>query len=458
MGSLRCSILAIMIKDEDLPELGRFRAAERSLPIRTDDSFGPLVVATDNDDVPIHRWFRLKESFSPDLLETIITLLYPKRPATLSLLDTFAGVGTTLLSAQFFPDTVINAIGIERNPFIAFAAKTKLRWPDINPEEFLAEGRRMLAAADERHSVLPSLSSISTGRCITLHKSRQLIAIRDRINSLKHAATRDALLLGLAATIEPTSKIRRDGRALRIVERQALRITPTITAQWNRIASDCTITKARLPQPAMPLLLEGDGRHPQKLGILPASVDLVLTSPPYPNNIDYTEVYKLELWMLGFITHATDFLSLRRQTFRSHPTCANPALTPDFVEAMATGGLKSTLNPIFARAAEDPKRLRVFQGYFSDLWTTIKNIHDVLKPGGHAVLVVGNSLHGTNDGAYLLPTDLVIAQMATPLRFTVIDTIIARNLRRRLTGNHFLRESLVILQKTHGRQRRKTTI
>ena len=251
-----------MIKDEDLPELDRFRAAERALPIRTDDSFGPLVVATDNDDVPIHRWFRLKESFSPNLLENIITLLYQKRPATLSLLDTFAGVGTTLLSAQLLPDTVINAIGIERNPFIAFAAKTKLRWPDIDPEEFLQESRRILEGTDDRPSILPSLSSISTGRCITLHKSRQLIRIRDRIKTLKHASTRDALLLGLAATIEPTSKIRRDGRALRIVERQAARIEPTVTAQWARIASDCTVTKARLPQPAMPLLLEGDGRTP----------------------------------------------------------------------------------------------------------------------------------------------------------------------------------------------------
>jgi DNA modification methylase len=447
-----------MIKDEDLPELDRFRAAERALPIHTDASFGPLVVATDNDDFPIHRWFRLKESFSPDLLETIITLLYPKRPATLSLLDTFAGVGTSLLSAQMLPGTIINAIGIERNPFIAFAAKTKLRWSHISPEEFLEEGRRILLAADDPRAILPTLSSIRTGRCITLHKSKKLVAIRDRIKTVNNTATRDALLLGLAAAIEPTSKIRRDGRALRIIERQSARIAPTIIAQWNRMASDCTVTKARLPKPLMPLLLEGDGRHPQKLGILPDSVDLVLTSPPYPNNIDYTEVYKLELWMLGFITQAADFLNLRRQTFRSHPTCANPELTPDFMKAMATGDLKDTLSPIFARAAEDPKRLRIFQGYFSDLWTTLKNIHAVLKPGGHAVLVVGNSLHGTNDGAYLLPTDLVIAQMATPLGFTIIDTIIARNLRRRLTGNHFLRESLLILKKPHARQRHKTTI
>src|ERR1700737_1336865 len=106
-----------MIKDEDLPELHRFRAAERKLPIRTDSSFGPLVVANGNEGLPIHRCFRLKEPFSPQLPEAGPPILYPARPAALPLLDPFAGVRTTILSAQLLTGTTINAIGIERNPF-----------------------------------------------------------------------------------------------------------------------------------------------------------------------------------------------------------------------------------------------------------------------------------------------------------------------------------------------------
>ncbi len=440
-----------MIRDEDLPELRRFRTAERTIPIHEDSSFGSLVVANGGEDLPIHRWFRLKESFSPHLLNTVLSHLYPKRPSTLSLLDPFAGVGTALVSAQLLRDVTINATGIERNPFIAFAAKTKLRWHEIDPRQLRTDAQRVLeSAADHCSLTIPALSSISTGRCISLHKTRKLIAIRDTIMHANLGARGDALLLGLAGAIEPLSRIRRDGRALRIIERQRAQIIPTLTAQWQAIADDCQATAIACPQPGIPLLLEGDGRQPQKLGILPSSVDLVLTSPPYPNNIDYSEVYKLELWMLGFIKDSVDFLSLRRQTFRSHPTCANPAPTQDFSDAIAKGTLKNTLHPILARAASDPARLRIFKGYFSDLWTTMKNVFTCLKPGGHAVFVVGNSLHGTKDGAYLLPTDLVIAQMAAPLGFHVANTIIARNLRRRLTGNHFLRESLVILTRPHG--------
>ncbi len=139
-----------MIKDEDLPELQRFRAAERKLPIHPNPSFGPLVVANQNEEIPIHRWFRLKESFSPRLLDAILTVLYKERPATLTLLDTFAGVGTSLLSAQLLPGTIINAIGIERNPFIAFAAKTKLRWHEIPARQLLKEAEHVIDRADER--------------------------------------------------------------------------------------------------------------------------------------------------------------------------------------------------------------------------------------------------------------------------------------------------------------------
>ena len=443
-----------MIRDEDLPELPRFRTAEETIPIHEDSSFGSLVVATDTDDLPVHRWFTLKESFSPLLLNRIIGQLYPKRPKNLMLLDPFSGVGTTLLSAQLLPDVAVEAIGIERNPFIAFAAKTKLRWHEINPKQLLADADRVLKnTEDHAHALIPALTSISTGRCISLHKTKKLVAIRDAIKCARLGAQGDALLLGLAAAIEPLSKVRRDGRALRFVERQRTQVIPTLAAQWQNIANDCKTTALAHRKPMIPTLLEGDGRQPQKLGILPSSVDLVLTSPPYPNNIDYSEVYKLELWMLGFINDGVDFLGLRRQTFRSHPTCADPAPTQDFTDAVARGTLKNTLHPILERAEDDPARLRVFMGYFSDLWTTMKNIFTVLKPGGHAVFVVGNSLHGTKDGAYLLPTDLVIAQMAAPLGFKVGSTIIARNLRRRLTGNHFLRESLVILERPHGNQR-----
>ncbi len=65
-------------------------------------------------------------------------------------------------------------------------------------------------------------------------------------------------------------------------------------------------------------------------------------------------------------------------------------------------------------------------------------------------MVVGNSLHGGSTAAYLVATDLIVAAMAKLIGFEVQRAIVARNLRRRLPGNHFLRESLIVLRKPVG--------
>src|SRR5260221_9444445 len=46
--------------------------------------------------------------------------------------------------------------------------------------------------------------------------------------------------------------------------------------------------------------------------------DVAIFSPPYPNSFDYTDVYNLELWMLGHLRSPTHNSELRQQTFRSH--------------------------------------------------------------------------------------------------------------------------------------------
>jgi len=196
-----------------------------------------------------------------------------------------------------------------------------------------------------------------------------------------------------------------------------------------------------------PTLINGDGRDLRRAGIQDESTDLVFTSPPYPNNIDYTEVYKLELWLLGFIRSEKEFLSLRKTTFRSHPTCATPTPAAAFTEQVKTGTLERLLGPILERAQAQPWRHRLFEGYFSDMWKTLEECYRCLRKGGHAVFVVGNSLHGRPGSAYLVPTDLVIADMARSIGFETHETVIARNLKRRLSGNHFLRESIVTVRK-----------
>lgn len=55
------------------------------------------------------------------------------------------------------------------------------------------------------------------------------------------------------------------------------------------------------------------------LGVLePDSIDAVITSPPYPNEKDYTRTTRLESVLLGFISERDDLRALKRDLMRSN--------------------------------------------------------------------------------------------------------------------------------------------
>ena len=442
-----------MISDGDLPELASYRRIERRLPFESRFEYSGLVIPLQNNSLPGHRWFRFKEGFSADLLDTVIAGLWPHKRKHFNLLDPFCGVGTALLASQELhaKGYRVSAVGIERNPFLHFVATTKVSWPVIPLTGLVERGDRAVAEAGA--GSIPVLSSLHEGRCMSRYMARKIDSYRRSLLEVQDPHMRAALMLGLASTVETVSKTRKDGRALRIVERPPTPLLPLLRSRWDLIQGDSRFLRTCLPDVSIPKVHWGDGRSPSSSGVEPNSVDLILTSPPYPNNIDYSEVYKLELWLLNFIQTEEEFLSLRHGTFRSHPTMARSTPDPEFLSELKRGLLARVLGPLVDRAlrANDLVKHRVLLGYFSDLWTALKNHFECLKAGGYEVLVVGNSLHGSAGCAYLIPTDIALALIAKCIGFEVQSVLATRVLKRRLQGNHFLRDSFVVLRKPHAR-------
>jgi hypothetical protein len=209
-----------------------------------------------------------------------------------------------------------------------------------------------------------------------------------------------------------------------------------------------------LPGDARNLLGSRIGRRPA----FPAAwADLSCFSPPYLNCLDYTELYKLELWLMEYITTQEDFRETRRGTLRSHPSVRfeprsyfvgesgkDIDLVTDISEWIREHGSRKEVGP-------------VVREYFEDMLQVWHEQYRLLKPGGAAVCIVANSTFslrvrtGSGEPAehWRLPvlTDVLLGHLALRAGFTRVEIWPARELRPRNARMGRARESLVVVWK-----------
>jgi len=428
-----------------------YEAIQARYSIHENEAFATLVVPNGNCTSPYHRWFHLKEGFSSQLLLRIIEEASLSSARALTLLDPFAGSGTTIASGLLWGSSkgrLVTACGFERNPFLHFVAQTKVNaLTDGAPsfDKFVVRLLEIIKNKTVPPSPTPALSTFFNTLYFEPDVLRTLLEIHSAIVQAKGTAIeRDLALLCLAGTVEPASRLRRDGRALRY-ESSKMRVNPMeeFTRRCRVIIDDL----AKCHGSGKGHVYYGDGRSVQSELPDSFSADLVLFSPPYPNNIDYTEVYKLEAWLLGFISDKSQFRNLRLQTLRSHPSC----MFPEVYEA-SSNGLKAQFDEVIAPLLDsvpDNKdflcRKRLIRGYFDDMLRTLQNLRSFVNSKGKVVYVVGNSLHGSKDHTFLIAADLLIARLAEIVGYEIEQIVVARRPKRR-SSVPLLRESIVFLR------------
>jgi hypothetical protein len=126
----------------------------------------------------------------------------------------------------------------------------------------------------------------------------------------------------------------------------------------------------------------GDARKPNR--VRAASVDMVLTSPPYLNAIDYMRGHKLSLVWFGYSIGDLSIIRSESVGTERKALKALPEETRSVQMAMVDG------------ARLGSRMLGVVERYSTDLVGLMTQVARVLKPDGKAIMVVGNScLKGT---------------------------------------------------------------
>jgi len=443
-------------------------------------TFGDLVGSNELVQHPVHRWYSYKEAFSPRLPIEVVARTGTGTSGIVA--DPFAGVATTALALQHHP-SVSRVVGVEYSPFAHFAGRAKLAWSRTTGDRLRVVARRLAEYRVDPKAMAPGLAAFANEEIFKPAIVAQLVSARDAITHDERLSDveRTLLLLGLAAVIEDVSGAAKDGRALRIMRDRRRRpkalyprkgaaigggVREVLLNQWLAMAEDLDELAGlrRAASKRTDRHLRGDARdlaginrrglreHP----LAAESVGLAVYSPPYLNCIDYTEVYKLELWLMGFVSDQASFRHVRLGTLRSHPSIQFPDRGYfDGVEDPVVEVVK-TIETVLEDRLPRPGLGAMARGYFEDMLQVLREQYRILEPGGHAVCVVANSTFSSRkregdgwDEDWRLPllTDVLIARLAEVAGFEHVEVWEARDLQPRNVRAGVAREALVVARK-----------
>ncbi len=406
--------------------------------IFTKEEYKKLVNFSTNKKIPIHRWYDYKHGYSHELIAAILKDTNPDKK--LYVLDPFCGVGTTNLVAK---EMGYSSIGIDINPMAYFAAKVKIDNYSLKElltiKDALTEFNTTIKwEFNEKPRVVDSSFSVD--------KLDNLQRIKGYIDSLDNTKTKNLLKLAYLSIIEDASIRVKDGNGLKLKKNKK-----QIDNLFDHFFSKCN----QMIKDLKDVTYHGDSTHLlYNSSILIDStletlkdkkVGISIFSPPYANCFDYCEVYKLEFWLGGFVDSYKDFAKHRSIAMRSHVNSKFDHTIQNYISDVDDiAKLIGTYN-IWNKNIPD-----MLRGYFDDMFEVLRRQSTLLVKGGKCFIVVANSGYK----GIIVPTDLLICDIASSLGYKVNNIFYARKIRAsgqqntELHSNYdkLMRESIIELE------------
>jgi len=375
-----------------------------------------------------------------------------------TVLDPFAGVGTTLVEAALLGH---RAVGFEINPYAAYACRVKLNAYQTCLEKLTTEITRFQSFYREKLSCSytpqskPPKGFITRSEFYSPNVLHKVLVFLDFMNSLSDSRIQDLFRLAFASTMVRYSNYSYEPSLGRRVsagksEIHDYPVGQTILDKLLEMADDVAWYQKHLPQPPPGNQVYDDSFFKHAHYLTPDSIDLIVTSPPYLNNYHYNRNTRPQLYWLGYAQQPHDLKPLEFSNFGKYWQTVREQEHLDLMFSLDSTDLEERL-----RSLRELKPERGIYGgngwanyaaaYFNDCYTFAQAIHTVLKPNATALVVIGNSiLQGI-----MIPTDEYLGKIAEVVGLEVVRIDIPRTTR---VGNSIIQSDVRVVKAKESHQ------
>lgn len=398
-----------------------------------------------NTNESIHRWAPYVQGFSAKFVQRTLDR-YKSEYKNPVILDPFSGSGTVPLQSKV---NGIKSYGVELNPLLHFVAKTKVDSWNTNPERLLKISRHLPV---KKSFCAPDF--LKSDKHFNLNVLKNLEKIKGGIDSFLPAteeekSIKDLMLVAFSAILIECSNLKRTPclgySHSKIVQDDAP--FELFAQKMEEIAEDLWLCQTKYKDfidTSSKIMLANsmDYKHT-------ANYNMVITSPPYMNGLDYVINYKIEMGWLGFGQNHKELKQLKDDMV----VCDN--VSKGLIHEFSIDKSRYT-NYWIEKIKEDigfniaqrgtyrrTDMPEIVHKYFDDMYKIMRNVVRSLKSNGRFVLVVGDSLIAD----VYLPTDLILAKIGQELGLKIESVEKARNRRSGQIRTYQLRETIVTLKK-----------
>ena len=406
---------------------------------------------------PVHNWFTYPAGFSYRAVEHFLNL-HNVKPGKDVIYDPFMGSGTTNIAAR---QLGVDSLGNEAHPFVYEITLSKMEW-EINDKSV----RKFIEALSST-VVIPNETIVSKSnsnrfpellhKCFLPPTLYALGEIRDQVKKSRLGKDekrflRTALIcslrdISIAATGWPyiaPKKIKITSMSKQPVE--------TFQKRALRMLDELILVRNSNPKPSNHDIRLGDSRSTT---FDTSSAKYLFTSPPYLNNFDYSDRTRLEMYFMGDALTWGDISDQVRTKLMTSATTQISRNNPRYVLNSEIQKTAPNVFDFLSTSIESLGELRLTKGgkksydlmvggYFNDIYDILSDNRRILKSGGRASYILGDSApYGVH-----IPTDELIGKLGLAVGFSEYKIEILRERGGKWAANpqrHSvpLRESIV---------------